>query len=144
MRTANRSVINNYRPKCGWHTCTNLVRYHDKYVKVDGTVGAIWKMFCEYHRTTAKIEIDEWKLSQGCTNVDTHLGFKCESKEIVDPELIQVNHIDGNRLNTDFKNLECLCKPCHDRISLELNHNQNRYSFVNKNFDKFFTTKDHA
>ena len=37
------------------------------------------------------------------------------------------------------KNLECLCKNCHARVTIENEHHLNRYENTNTSYDKFFT-----
>jgi 5-methylcytosine-specific restriction endonuclease McrA len=87
-----------------------------------------WKMFCEAHRDHEQLKpaVDNWKLAQGCSNVDAHHGFVCTS-HITDSSQLDVNHIDGNRHNQDQDNLEILCKICHQRVTRDNKHHNNRY-----------------
>jgi hypothetical protein len=95
-------------------------------------------MFCEYHRTTGKAAVDKWKMDSKCSNTDAHHGFKCTAT-ITHSSQIDINHIDGDRHNNDPKNLECLCKNCHARVTIENEHHLNRYENTNTSYDKFFT-----
>ena len=106
--------------------CTNLVEYHKRYKKLDGTWGYKWKTFCEYHRNEGKAETDMFKMSKGCENTDGHYGFICTST-IIAPEQIDVHHKDGNKNNNDPSNLELLCRNCHGHVTILNGHNKNRY-----------------
>jgi hypothetical protein len=132
-----RSVINNYAPECSYPGCSNKVGYHKKYQKQDGSPGAKWKSCCEFHRTTQKSAVDIYKMKSGCSNVDAHHGFKCTTN-VIGPEMIDINHIDGNRYNNEPSNLECLCKSCHSKVTKDNEHHLNRYSHTNTNFSNFF------
>lgn len=112
-----------YAPKCALPGCCNLVSYHNK-----KGPNYKWKMFCNSHRTIQKSEVDQWKLNQGCSNVNAHHGFLCTS-HITDASQLDINHIDGNRHNQDAENLEILCKICHMRVTLESGHHTTRYDY---------------
>lgn len=116
-----------WAPKCAYPTCNNLVGYHKRFPKVDGTRGYKWKIACEPHRHAKKAEFDAWKMAVGCENSDTRYGFKCTST-ITGPEQIDVHHRDGNRHNSDPNNLERLCRNCHGRITKENGDHLNRYT----------------
>ena len=123
-----RSVINNYAPRCALPNCINRVGYHKSGKNVSGTLNAKWKMFCEPHRTTKrKVEVEKWKLRQGCANVDKHYGFACGSIVTLSAQL-DINHKNGDRYLNTSANLECLCKICHTRVTLENKHHKNRYN----------------
>jgi 5-methylcytosine-specific restriction endonuclease McrA len=113
-----------WAPTCAVPECNNKVGYHKK----QGTIFK-WKMFCEPHRDPAqlKAEADRWKMLQGCSNTDAHHGFKCTS-HISDASQLDVNHIDGDRLNQVDTNLEILCKVCHQRVTMDNGHHTTRYS----------------
>ena len=121
-----RSVINNYAPQCAMPGCTNKSSYHNAGKKINGTLVAKWKMFCSAHRNARKFEVDQWKMSQGCSNTDAHHGFKCTAI-IFYPEQLDINHIDGNRHNADPKNLECICRNCHSAVTRQNGHHLTRY-----------------
>jgi 5-methylcytosine-specific restriction endonuclease McrA len=116
-----KSVINNYAPTCALPSCSNKSAYHN----AKGMV-AKWKMFCEAHRKSQKIEVDNWKLNQGCENVDGRHGFHCNYTVLCSAQL-DINHIDGNRHNADPSNLEVLCRNCHAIVTVEHEHHKNRY-----------------
>lgn len=111
-----------WAPRCTLPDCNNLVSYHKK----NGN-SIKWKMFCEPHRTIRKAEVDSWKMKTGCENIDAHHGFKCTS-HITDASQLDINHVDGDRQNGDSSNLEILCKVCHQRVTVDNGHQNNRYS----------------
>ena len=119
-----RSNYKLWAPACALPGCCNRVRYHKK----NGN-SYKWKMFCEVHRDPDQLkpEVDNWKLSQGCANVDAHHGFKCTS-HITDASQLDVNHIDGDRQNQLEANLEILCKVCHQRVTIDNGHHNTRYT----------------
>jgi hypothetical protein len=112
--------MTNYKlwaPKCADTHCTNLVGYHEKTVRANGTPVFDWKVFCETHRTGGKVTADLFKLERGCENVDGRYGFKCTSS-IEHAAQIDIHHKDGNRKNNKAENLECLCACCHRVVTL--------------------------
>jgi hypothetical protein len=117
-----RNVVNNYKPECALPGCSTRVSYHNA-----KGLSAKWKMFCTAHRTTRKFEVDNWKLKQGCSNVDAHHGFVCTAT-IFGAEQLDVNHIDGDRYNSNSNNLEVLCRNCHASVTVNNGHHLNRYS----------------
>lgn len=122
-------MSNLWAPKCVFPGCNNNVDYHNRYSKSNNSgYGFKWKQACNYHRGAGKPEFDRWKLESGCANKDAHYGFACTTN-ITSTSQIDVNHIDGNKLNTDSDNIECLCKVCHARVTVESGHNQNRYTY---------------
>jgi uncharacterized protein YlaI len=123
-----RNPINNYAPVCAYKDCTNKVGYHNVTTEKNGTISVSWKNCCEPHRNERKLEVDNWKLQQGCSNVDAHHGFKCTAT-IMYPEQLDINHIDGNRKNNNPANKEILCKNCHARVTIQNKHHLNRYIY---------------
>jgi len=123
-----RSPYNNYAPVCSAPNCTLRVSYHNLDKGKDGSANIKWKNCCEPHRNERKSEVDNWKLKQGCSNVDAHHGFKCTAT-IMYPEQLDINHIDGNRHNNDPANKEILCKNCHAHVTIQSKHHLNRYSY---------------
>ena len=94
----------------------------------DGSISVSWKNCCDSHRKERKYQVDDWKMKEGCSNVDAHHGFKCTAT-IFGPEQLDINHIDGNRHNNDPKNKEILCKNCHSRVTIQNGHHLNRYNY---------------
>jgi hypothetical protein len=115
-----------FAPRCSYPGCNNIVDYHKRYIKQDNTRSYKWKQACAYHRGVGKPSFDLWKLSHGCSNKDGHHGFRCTST-ITSAGQIDINHIDGNKRNTDASNIECLCKVCHAQVTVDNRHYQNRY-----------------
>jgi 5-methylcytosine-specific restriction endonuclease McrA len=110
-----------WAPRCALQGCNAKVSYHKK----SGNKYK-WKQFCSAHRGPLKAEVDNWKMSQGCSNKNAHHGFVCTS-HITSPAQLDVNHIDGDRHNTSEKNLEILCKVCHQRVTIDNGHHTTRY-----------------
>lgn len=48
-----------------------------------------------------------------CENMDGRLGYICTATIIHPASQLAVDHIDGNRENSDPKNLQTLCHNCH-------------------------------
>jgi len=121
-------MTNLWAPECALPDCNEQVGYHKKYNRTGQQApGYKWKMFCNYHRGKGKFIVDKWKLDQGCSNTDTHHSFICTSY-ITKSDQLDVNHIDGNRHNSDPKNLELLCRVCHQRVTTDNGHHLTRYS----------------
>lgn len=124
--------------KCSIPYCTTTVGFHKK--NKNGTHAN--KQVCEYHRRRGKAETDIWKLSQGCANKDAHYGFACVSSTILHSATLDINHIDGNNLNRDPKNIEVLCKMCHTVVTINEGHHTPtgpRTWKYDNNFDDLFT-----
>jgi 5-methylcytosine-specific restriction endonuclease McrA len=132
-----------HAPACAMPECSNLVGYHKKYIKEDGTPGFKWKSACEQHRTDEKMKFDEWKTEVGCENHDGHYGFDCPTVgSILTATMIDINHKDGNRKNNNPSNLERLCRCCHGQVTIQEGHHKNRYTTVPKTFDDFFNIEN--
>ena len=56
-------------------------------------------------------------LRRGCSNVDSHLGFKCATNWKLIPEwakgMTEVDHKNGNPKDNRPSNLDELCVHCH-------------------------------
>jgi len=130
------SLIKTWAPKCAHPECNQPVGYHEKYIKQDGTPGAKWKTFCEYHRTVGKRERDTFiKSKGGCENRDSRLGWKCGDPGT--PSLT-VDHWDGNKHNNNQDNLVVLCANCHNEKSKKFKDTIQRYTNYNTKFHDFF------
>ena len=123
--------------KCSLPFCNNSVGYHKKHK--NGTYAN--KQVCQAHRNTRKNELDVWKMSQGCANIDAHYGFACVSSTILNPATLDLNHIDGNNLNREPNNIEVLCKMCHTIVTINEGHHTKtgprKWKYDN-NFDSLF------
>jgi len=75
----------NYRAKCGGH--------HAMQYGLNGGYRIYKKEFCE--------------------NIDGRLGFLCTTY-IIDPCMLDVDHIDHVHENNNPKNLQTLCSCCHN------------------------------
>ena len=125
-----------WAPKCAHPECNQFVGYHERYIKQDGTPGAKWKTFCEYHRTVGKGERDTFiKSKGGCENRDSRLGWRCGDPET--PSLT-VDHWDGNKHNNNQNNLVVLCANCHNEKSKRFKDTTKRYTNYNTKFHDFF------
>jgi 5-methylcytosine-specific restriction endonuclease McrA len=133
-----KSLVNQYAPCCAMPGCITPVRFHKKYVKKDGSVGANWKTFCEYHRTVGKPAVDRFKASRGgCENRDARLGFVCGDPST---KSLTVDHWDGDKKNNDQNNLVVLCANCHTQKTKLFSDHLKRYNNINSNFGTFFET----
>ena len=126
-----------WAPRCCMAHCNNQVDYHERFKKMDGTVGFKWKTMCEDHRTLKKSETDQFKMSRGCENRDGHHGFPCHSA-IISPAQLDIHHRDGNRYNNQIDNLECLCRNCHGLVTLNNGDHLNRYENTVREFNDWF------
>jgi len=126
-----------WAPRCCMTQCNNQVDYHKRFRKMDGTVGFRWKTMCEDHRTVKKSETDQFKMSRGCENKDARHGFACTAM-ITSAAQLDIHHRDGNRHNNLASNLECLCRNCHQVVTLNNGDHLNRYTNTVKEFDTWF------
>lgn len=133
MRT---NVMKTWAPKCSHPDCNNPVGYHKRYVKEDGTPGAKWKTFCEYHRTVGRSARDRFiKSKGGCQNRDARLGWVCGDPNT---DSLTVDHWDGNKHNNDQENLVVLCANCHNQKTKIFGDNHQRYHNVSSKFYEMF------
>lgn len=101
--------------KCSMPNCSNTVGQHSKITNKN-------KQVCSAHRTHKKLEVDNWKMQQGCANHNDHYGFPCVCSTIIEPATLEINHIDGNNGNRDPSNIEVLCAMCHRVVTLREKH----------------------
>lgn len=128
--------LKQYAPKCALPDCNNLVGYHERYQKENGSWGAKWKTFCEPHRTLKKSERNDFIASRGgCENRDGRLGWNCGDPQT---DSLTIDHWDGNKHNNDPKNLVVLCANCHNKKSKKFKDTLQRYNNVNKRFYDLF------
>jgi len=100
--------------KCSMPWCNNTVGEHRPGRN---------KQVCSAHRTHKKHEVDHFKMSQGCANHDNHYGFLCFCQTtILDPQQLDINHIDGNNLNRSPENVEVLGVMCHRLVTKRYEH----------------------
>jgi 5-methylcytosine-specific restriction endonuclease McrA len=82
-----------------------------------------------------RFEVDEWMRSKGCENKVGYLGWFCK-----DPlnSSLTIDHHDGDKLNSNEKNLKVLCANCHQKKTTLFGDNKKRYSYKNQLFSTFF------
>jgi len=130
------SLLKGWAPRCAHPDCKTPVGYHERYTKIDGTLGAKWKTFCEYHRTVGRQERDTFiKSKGGCENRDARLGWVCGDPET--PSLT-IDHWDGNKHNNNQDNLVVLCANCHNEKSKKFKDTLQRYTNYNTRYHDFF------
>lgn len=88
------------------------------------------KQVCEIHRNSKQHEVDKFKMSHGCANHGgLRYGFPCYCKQaVIDPQQLDINHIDGNNLNRDPSNIEILGVACHRLVTKRFEHHCSRNS----------------
>jgi 5-methylcytosine-specific restriction endonuclease McrA len=126
-----------WAPICALPGCIEHVKYHEKYIKTDGTPGFKWKTFCEFHRTVGRSERDVFiNAKGGCENKDgALLPWVCGDPTT--PSLT-IDHWDGNKHNTEQENVKVLCANCHNRKSTLFKDTVQRYTNVPEKFDDLF------
>ena len=129
------SIHKNYAPMCALPGCLRRVDYHNKQRKIGNNGWSYkWKTFCEHHRTsvTGKAAVNAYKKTKGC---EAHeLGWACPGHH----GDLTIDHLDGNKHNTNEDNLLVLCHNCHSKKTKLYGDNQTRYANVNDHFDTLF------
>lgn len=121
------SISTQWAPLCCMPGCNKRVSFHKRYAKQNGTgTGYKWMQACRTHRTIKKSQFDMFKMKNGCENKDGHHGFTCTAT-ITCPSQIDIHHKDGNKHNNVETNLECLCRNCHGRVTVEHGDHLTRY-----------------
>ena len=102
--------------KCSWEGCKkDKARQYEKNGKV------YYFLWCSTHR------VDRYQRYKKdyCENIDSRLGFMCDALPIL-PEMLEVDHIDGNSKNNKRDNLQTLCANCHayKTITSDMSHHK--------------------
>jgi hypothetical protein len=123
------AIYKTWAHKCAYPTCNSLVSYHNKGSGSGSGPFFKFKTFCNHHRKGAgKAAVDNWKITAGCRNaIHQHHGIKCTS-HITTASGLDINHIDGDRRNSDPDNIEVLCKMCHQHVTISNGHHRTRYT----------------
>lgn len=132
------TIYKNHAPKCAMPDCLNLVAYHSRTIKKDGTPSFKWKTFCEKHRTlpSGRVARNNFiKSKGGCENADGRLGWVCGDPKT---DSLTIDHWDGNKHNTDQDNLVVLCANCHNKKSKIFKDTTQRYQNFNLRFYDLF------
>lgn len=113
------------RPICPIDGCTASRHHTGKYRK-DGTpyfrkvcVKHHYKKLSSDHNMTVTSFVNSWHPSRRyrdmhCHNIDNRLGDGGCTATITWIGQLTVDHIDGDPNNNDPKNLQTLCRNCHD------------------------------
>ncbi len=105
--------------------CSKLLKYHDsKSMPLEKFVD-ILKKAGEMDPDESAKEVDifgyvkDWpQISEAKRELNNYTCEKCgyHAKTILDRRFIQVHHLDGNKLNNNMRNLQCLCIKCHSNV----------------------------
>ena len=132
------TIAKNYAPKCALPDCTQLVSYHERYTKADGTPGYKWKTFCDHHRTVGRKARDIYLQSKGgCENRYGDIGLPWTCGNPNTPSLT-IDHWDGNKHNNNEDNLKVLCANCHNEKTKLYGDTKQRYYNINQHFYNLF------
>lgn len=111
-------TVLNFRPKCINHGCTKPVTYSGW----DQQGNKRWRIHCthcqkaSYGGQAHAPGVTPFKTGR-CSNVDSHLGFKCATNWKLIPEwakgMTEVDHKNGNHMDNRPSNLDELCVHCH-------------------------------
>jgi hypothetical protein len=99
-------------PKCVVEGC-NHPGQHTGNRRIDGSV--IYRPKCDGHHRLSYDMNGGYRLYKKdyCENIDGRLGFKCTTS-VIDPCMLDVDHIDHVHENNSEVNLQTLCSCCHN------------------------------
>lgn len=115
-----RELLSDGRPKCVVEGC-NKPGQHTGVRRKDGSV--VYRAQCishHYYRYNMEGGYRVHKKDY-CENIDGRLGFVCTTK-IVDPCMLDVDHIDHDHSNNHPRNLQSLCSCCHNYKTRYFDH----------------------
>jgi hypothetical protein len=117
------NIHSNHAPPCLLPYCNKLVHYINKYKRKDNSNAYRWNTLCPYHLNTinGKAEVKNFKNEKGCEA--QKVGFSCPGNH----GQYQLDHIDGDKYNTDKSNIAVLCPNCHQRKTLANKDYNRRY-----------------
>lgn len=117
------NIHKSYAPRCLLPGCNELVDYINKSEKKKGSSSYSWNTLCSKHLNTVqgKAEVKNFKEARGC---EAHkFDFTCPGNH----GQYQIDHIDGNKHNSDETNIAVLCPNCHQRKTLKNKDYNRRY-----------------
>lgn len=106
------------RPTCINHGCDQPAMVN----RIDKQGNTRWRIHCSHCQPAS---YGKWPHREGvtpfktgrCSNVDSHLGFKCPVKWTKIPKdakgMTEIDHRDGDSSNNHPENLDELCPICH-------------------------------
>ena len=107
-----RDLLDNGLPKCIVEGC-NKPGQHTGVRRKDGSVN--YRAQCVGHHANRYNMEGGYRIHKKdfCENTDGRLGFLCTTN-IIDPCMLDVDHIDHVHENSNPKNLQTLCSCCHN------------------------------
>ena len=105
--------VMNTAPICGMGNCES---------PADNAGYGRYHAYCSYHHKRKYKMGGEHKIHRKsyCENEDGRLGFICTAK-IVEPRWqLDADHIDGDRDNNHYSNIQTLCANCHRIVHYEM------------------------
>lgn len=107
-----RDLLKDGRPKCVVEGC-NKPGQNTGNKRKDGSV--IYRAQCiGHHQNRYNLE-GGYRIHKKdyCENIDGRLGFKCTTT-IVDPAMLDVDHINNDHSDNRKSNLQTVCSCCHN------------------------------